>query len=396
VSTEVKVSGEGLRGSQKITIAYDDSVIDIVSGDVGTDMVGKFSCTVVIPESYAGNHIVVAMDESGNKPEAEFSLEPKITIQPTSVPVNGVVTINGAGFGGRQDIAIIFDGNKVITTPVSLHTNRFGSFHGAFLVPSYAASGTWTVVAGDDSYNAAEAQLTIFTPVIPATIVLEPVTSLTSPGHVGMELTINGAEFLANTRITITYGNEETINVAEAISGTSGNFSSTFNVPSSVAGGKFITATDGTNTVNATFTMESRAPLMPLLLLPQVATTTETRAYFDWEDITDPSGVVYILQVGTDIDFATIALEKEALTLSEYTLTEQERLETMGKRMAFYWRVKAIDGASNESEWTPAGLFYIGSSRISIPSWFIYTLIGFGVLLVGYLGWRVRRRATSY
>jgi hypothetical protein len=95
--------------------------------------------------------------------------------------------------------------------------------------------------------------------------------------------------------------------------------------------------------------MESEAPPMPMLLLPEVATTTEAEAYFDWEDVKDLSGVTYTLQIASDKDFTTIVLEKKGLTNSEYTITEEEKLEPAEKE-AYYWRVKAVDSAFNESK----------------------------------------------
>jgi len=162
---------------------------------------------------------------------------------------------------------------------------------------------------------------------IPADISLTPITSLTSPGHVGMELIVDGTSFIANTPVTITYGNGQAITVATVTANDNGNFSATFKVPPSAAGSHTVTATDGTNTVTSVFTMESEAPPMPMPLLPEVATTTEAEAYFDWTDVEDLSGVTYTLQIASDKDFTTIVLEKKGLTNSEYTITEEEKLQ---------------------------------------------------------------------
>jgi len=132
-----------------------------------------------------------------------------------------------------------------------------------------------------------------------------------------------------------------------------------------------------------------------MLLLPEVATTTEAEAYFDWEDVEDLSGVTYTLQIASDKDFTTIVLEKKGLTNSEYTITEEEKLKLTEKEAPYYWRVKAVDSAFNESEWTPSGLFYVGFSWTSMPSWVLYIWIGLGALLLGFFGFRMRRRTTS-
>jgi hypothetical protein len=91
-----------------------------------------------------------------------------------------------------------------------------------------------------------------------------------------------------------------------------------------------------------------------------------------------------------------IVLEKKGLTNSEYTITEEEKLESTEKEVSYYWRVKAVDSAFNESEWIPSGLFYVGFSRSSIPDWLQYTFYGIGGILIAILGFWVRRRTTSH
>ncbi len=396
VGSEVEISGEGLRQGQKITVKYDEDNIDVASGDSATDSDGKFSCTIIIPESLTGGHTITVVDESGNKPKAEFSVVRQITIAPTSETAGNAVQVSGTGFGEREYVTITFDGNEVLTTPPVIYGNRLGSFEGYFVVPSYARTGTSKVVASVDSLSVAEAQLAILAiSATPAGISLRPIISLTSPGHVGMELNVDGTEFIANTMVTITYSNSEDITVATATTDASGNFSVTFAVPPSIAGSHTVTAIDGTNAVISVFTMESESPPMPVPLLPRAASKVEAKAYFDWEDVTDPSGISYILQIGTDADFTTTVLEKEGLSYSEYTISEEEKLNLTEKEPLYYWRVKAIDGAFNESAWTPPGVFYVSFSQTSIPDWAQYIFYGLGALLLGLLGFWVRRRVIQ-
>jgi len=386
VGSEVEISGEELRHNQKIAVKYDGDEVDITSGDNETDSDGQFVCTIIIPESTAGNHVITVTDESGNKPEAEFSVKPKITLDPPEQAVLQEVTVSGTGFGKKEIITITIDGYKTPTTPLFIFTNHRGSFSGSFLVPSRDSGGIIRIEASDTFFNRAEAQLTIL-----AGIRLDPITSPTSPGYVGMELTARGGGFIADAMVTITYSNnDETIPVATARTNANGNFSASFTVPPSVAGSHAITATDDTSTVTATFTMESQAPPVPVLLLPKVADTAEAKAYFDWEDVTDPSGVSYTLQVASDANFTNIVLEREGLPASGYTLSKEEKLESTGKE-AYYWRIKAVDGARNESEWSSPGLFYVGFSWTTMPNWVWYILYGLGALLLGVLGFWVRK-----
>jgi len=388
VGTEVEINGKRFGIEQEIIIEYDGDSIAIASGDKETNDKGEFTCTIIIPESTFGDHTITAIDESGNKPEIECSVEPQITIDPTSGAAGRVIKISGTGFEDRSYITITFDGYKISTTSLFLETNGKGSFTGSFVVPSHALSGISKIRASDDSLNSAEAELA----VLPG-ISLDPATSQTSPGYVGMELTIYGTGFLTETPVTITYDKST---VATVTTDEKGNFVTTFIMPPSAAGTHTVTATDGTNTLTSIATMESEAPPIPVPLLPKVADTVEAEAYFDWENVDDPSGITYTLQIGADADFTTIVLEQTGLAQSEYTLKKEEKLQLARTDTTYYWRVKAIDGASNEGKWTNPMLFYAGRSPVEgMPSWILYLWIGLGIALLGIIGFWVFRKIRS-
>ncbi|MBA7603372.1 hypothetical protein ES703_10480 [subsurface metagenome] len=387
VGTEVEVSGQGLRPNQEITIQYDGYDIDIASGDSQTDNNGAFTCTIIIPESSAGSHIIIAVDESGNTPEAEFTVKPFITIDPSEQATGGEVRISGTGFAKRGNITITLDYEEVDATPLPLTADHYGSFEGSFLVPFIGSYGTREVEARDDSLNKARAQL-----AVQGGITLSPLTSLIEPGHVGMELVISGTGFSIGSTVALTYSdNAEEIPI-DTVTAENGTFRVDFIVPPSLAGSHDITATDGTSTATAAFLMESQAPPTPTPLTPKVAGTAGTQAYFDWSDVSDDSGVSYTLQLAVDADFNAIVLEKEGLPTSEYTLTEEEKLEPAEKEAPYYWRVKAVDGAFNDSGWTHPRLFYVGFSWAALPNWVWYILGGIGVVLLGMLGFWIQRR----
>jgi len=388
VGSEVQISGQGLRPDQEIAVKYDEYDIDIASGDSKTDGDGSFICTIIIPHSTTGSHVITVIDESGDTPEAEFSVKPQITIEPIDQTVGETVNISGTGFYKRQVIHITLDDERLATTPLTIKTDHYGSFDASFLVPFSGSYGIKEVEANVNKFNKAEAQLTVW-----GGIRLIPITSPTSPGYAGMKLIIHGAGFIAEATITITYShNDETIPVA-TVPADDGAFSVDFIVPPSFAGSHEITATDGTSTATSTFTMESQAPPTPVPLIPEAVSTAPARAYFDWEDVNDDSGVSFTLQVASDDDFNTIVLEKEGIATSEYELAEEEKLEPTEKEAPYYWRVKAVDGAFNESDWSYPILFYVGFSWASIPVWIWYTFGGLVILLLGFLGFRLRRRA---
>jgi len=86
-------------------------------------------------------------------------------------------------------------------------------------------------------------------------------------------------------------------------------------------------------------------------------------------------------------------VEKKDLPISEYTLTGGEKLTPAG-RSAYYWRVKAVDGASNDGRWSPVGLFYVGFSGTAMSGGVWYILYGLiGLALACLVFWIYKRRS---
>jgi len=393
VGTEVTITGVGFTKSRSITISYDGETLEI-GGDEKTGSAGDFTCTILVPESAAGVHTITT--KAKEEAEAEFTVKPAITISPTSGSPATEVAISGTGFKASKSITITFDANEVTTSPASVTSNSDGSFSNVkFNVPSLV-NGTYKVKASD-GVNELALDFTIL------------ITASCSPttGNVGTPLTVSGTGFVAGGTLTVKY---DTTGVATDTVETDGTFSVTFNAPASPGGTYTITATDGINTRQFTFTMESTPPPMPQPLLPHADSIIqeETPLYFDWEDVEDPSGVTYTLQIASDINFTSLALKKEGLTTSEYTLTEQERKTLVpieGEKAVYYWQVKAIDDASNEGKWSGTGSFIISRplppppppAGFSMPSWAIYLAFSVGALLVGILGfWLGKRSAYRY
>jgi len=381
VGTEVKITGVDFGGNDDITVEYDGVAIDIESGDTDTDSNGDFETTILIPESIVGEHTIKVIDESDKEAEAVFTVEPEITIAPESGRVGERATVNGTGFADGEDVTIKFDGDEVATGS----TNFDGSFSVTFDVPT-VGPGTYDVEAKDEDGNSGKARFTMTTDIS-----ISPVTSQASPGYVSMDMTISGTGFIPDHEITITYASTPV--VFTTTSEDDGSFSYTFKVPKSESGEHTITASDGTNTLEVAFFMESTAPAIPRPLLPAMGIKSEQPVVFDWQDVTDPSGVTYTLQLARNENFTDIVLKKE-LTQSKYTMTEAEELESTKKDEPYWWRVKATDGATNESGWSGAGSFYVGFV-FALPDWAIYLLMGVGGLLLFFIGFFVGRR-TGY
>jgi hypothetical protein len=386
VGTKVTITGSGFDENEGIDITFGSTSVDIDSGDDETDSDGEFTCYIIVPKAAKGSQTITA-EVSSDEAEASFTVEPKIEIDPEDGGVNDLITVTGTGFSKNDDISITFDG----VTQTTGESDSYGSFTATFYVPE-VTPGTYEVKA-----DSAEASFTISTSVS-----ISPTTTLNSPGYVGDEITISGTGFKANADITITYASTPV--TFHTTSQSDGSFSYTFEVPPSTAGKHTITASDGVSSTSASFVMESTPPDTPPPQRPYMEGKTSSKAYFDWDDVTtDVNGdeekslpITYQLQVATDENFTDIILDIKDIETSEYTLTEEEALESTSDEIpAYYWRVRALDAASNASDWTGAGTFTVGFtfSFPGLSGWGLYVLIGVGAVVLFFIGLWVGRRS---
>ena len=378
VGTVVTVEGQGFYAGGDVDIYYYSKGSKVNVATETATASGEFSLTLSIPESIAGQHKIIAEDILGNPAEAGFEVLPSIILSAYSGSTDDQITVGGSGFADRSDITIHFAGIQVAEDS----SNKHGSFQTPIVVP-IMESGSYVIEAKDDDDNWSKAAFTI----------AAGASLNQSSGEVDTPLIVSGVGFNAAVLITITYDNLE---VATAVSDDSGAFSAAFKAPPSSGGNHTITITDGSNTAECIFTMESEAPPVPVLLLPEDGSKAEAMTYFDWEDAADPSGVSYSLQVATSEGFtpSSIVLEKEGLTDSEYTTSEAEEFSPSTREAPHYWRVKSTDGAANSSEWSEAGSFYVASSFV-IPGSVKNALIGIGIGAAVFFGFWLGRR-TAY
>jgi hypothetical protein len=207
-----------------------------------------------------------------------------------------------------------------------------------------------------------------------------------------MKLLVNGTGFEVGGIIQIKYDDE---GMTMVTADSNGSFSAYFDVPISVAGAHTITITDGFNTKQVLFTVESEPPPAPQPTAPKLNSVVEAQVTFDWESVYDPSApIVYTLQIARTDDFLQPILEKKGLSLSQYTLTEQEALRPSRRSTHYYWRVRATDSASNEGAWSTPIAFQVEPSNI-LPEWAEVVLIGIGILLVIIAVFRIRKATKS-
>jgi hypothetical protein len=96
------------------------------------------------------------------------------------------------------------------------------------------------------------------------------------------------------------------------------------------------------------------------------------------------------LQIARTADFQQPILEKNGISTSQYTLSGEEALRPSRRFTHYYWRVRAVDSASNVGDWSEPVAFQVETSS-TLPAWAEITLIGIGVLLVIILSSRIRK-----
>ncbi len=386
VKDEITVTGTGFAASSDIILYFGGNEVDITGGDEDTDSDGSFECTFDVPDASRGSHTVKAEDDDDNYDTATFTVAQKITIDPADGSSGITVTVTGTGFKASYSITIKYNGVTVATSPPTVTTNSTGYFSATFTVPASMA-GTYEVTATDGTYTATAD----FESTTAATI--DQVTTAAAPGYVGMELTITGTGFTPDATVTITYETDP-VTLATVPTDANGDFTADITIPASLGGAHTITVTDGSISEVFDFFMELEAPPAPELLLPLIGAKAESEAVFNWDDVEDDSEpVTYDLQVATAASFTStsIVVDQEGLTESEYTLLEEEKLESTGEDEPYYWRVRAVDAASNVGDWSDTSTFYVGFA-FEFTGWVVYVTMAVIAVAFFFLGWWLGRR----
>jgi len=408
VDTPVTITGSSFVANTAITAQYGGAALPIEGGHSTTQSNGTFSSTVYIPESTAGTH-TISVTVGTTSISSTFTVTRDILINPQSGAAGTQVTISGTGFVRRPDASFYFNGSRVQEVGSYLSDTK-GSFSATITIPSGLSAGVYTIEADDGtdiataSFNLSVAPQPEPTPEPepepepePTPTPTLPTLTISSGGDtIGSNIGIGGAGFTPGATVTFTYDDME---VATATADADGLVMAIFRAPPSAHGEHVITVSDGTNTNTVTYTVESVAPATPQTLLPEEGVKVKSPANFDWEDVTDESmPVTYVLEIATDDTFAasSIVLEITDIELSTYTLTEAEELKLAGRKDAYYWRIQAVDAASNGSEWTGAAEFYVGGASGSFPSWALYTILGIGAVLIFGIGYWLGRRTAFY
>jgi hypothetical protein len=212
-------------------------------------------------------------------------------------------------------------------------------------------------------------------------------------GNVGATVNITGSGFSPSSPLKFTFDDKEILIEEGVTTDATGSFSKSIVIPKSRRGTHTIKVDDGQrNNAKVTFTMESSPPAVPRPMSPKdgarLGIVGGIRPTLKWASVTDPSGVTFTLQIDTNPDFSQPILERTDILGTQYTLTASDALP----RGEYYWRIKAVDGASNESGWSQPQLLKSGLMPVGALVTIIILIVLTAVVTAYFLLVRQRER----
>jgi hypothetical protein len=362
VGDEIFITGTGFQSQKQISISLGSTGIKSIASDTKGGFKTKFN----VPSILGGSYQVIASDGE-HSASVSLSVGAVLELNKTSGAVGQEIAIDGVGFSGL--IIVKLDDIEVTRkTAVS-----DGKFSATFVVPAIKA-GNHLITASDGS-NSATVNFTIT-----ASAEIDA-----STGWIGMQVELNASGFV--DALTIKF---DDIQITTLQLETTETITTTIDIPVSKSGSHVISVNDAYSKVEIPFIIESIAPAVPELLLPTDGKTVSARPNFDWTDVTDPGGVSYTFEIASNPSFTneSIIIQKDKLAESKYQPDKTEALPPNVNDTSYYWRVKAIDNASNASSWTTPLSFRVTSG---LPVW-VYALIGLGVILLCAIGFIYRKK----
>jgi hypothetical protein len=258
VGTDITVTGSGFGASEDgIKILYDD---DAVKTGITADSDGSWTASFDAPESSLGGHDVDALGSdttASSVDDADFDIEPSITITPTSCGVGCSVTVKGYGFEQSETgIKIVFSGTEVKT---GISANSKGSWTSTFNVPAIHSGSHAVDAYGSETVSSDVTDLSFS--------VISGIALDKTSAYVGDVITVTGTGFAASeTGIYVTL---DGINQGSSVSADSkGQWATAMTVPSITHGTHTVDAHGSTTTATSigdeTLTVNAKITISPL------------------------------------------------------------------------------------------------------------------------------------
>ncbi len=378
------------------------SVIDIVLGSLyvasaQSDDVGSFEIDFYVPVVRPFAYDVRAQDILGNTSKTRFSVTAGASLSQDTGATGSDLTINGSGFTPGQTVTVYYD-----DTPVAVAVaDNNGDFVATFTVP--AGGGKHTITVSDGTTT----KVYTFTPekdspTVPVLLLPENNSLTRAEAHFEWE-------DVTDVSVPVTYS----LQIAS-----DRNFSGVVFQKAGITDSQYTLSSNETLAAdfkNTSYFWRAMAidgagnegewseswvfyvsvPAAPALTLPANDARLKLPIRFGWQAVSSLSlPVTYHFQIAKDLDFTSPLLDEAGLTNPEY-LISQDNNPKLKKGNTYYWRIKAIDNARHESDWSTAGSFYVTATS-GFPSWGTYSLIGVGTVIIALLAFRVGRNTAFH
>jgi len=144
IGATVTVTGRGFNANEtNLGITFDGTLLDTT---FSSDQKGTFTRTITIPQGTGGKHVIDAggTTPASEVPDLQFTLTPKISIDPIAGGVGANIGIAGTGFGNAEtNIVVTYDGLAVKS---GISADIKGSWNSSFSAPT-SARGNHTISA---------------------------------------------------------------------------------------------------------------------------------------------------------------------------------------------------------------------------------------------------------
>ena len=249
LNTVVTVSGANYVPSGTVTIKFDSTIVLTITA-TSSGALPITGNTFVVPTSTVGSHSVTAIDGT-NSATATFTVNAaSVSLNPTSGRIGTTVTVTGSNFIPSSSVTVRF-GSVTVLTVTATAAGAIPSSGNTFAVPT-AASGSNTVTANDGT-NSPTATFTVTAP----TLTLNPTS-----GQIGTVVTVSGSNYVPSGSVVVKFGLTTVLTLTASSSGALPSSGNTFVVPTITSGSQTVSATDGTNTATASFSVT--APTLTL------------------------------------------------------------------------------------------------------------------------------------
>jgi hypothetical protein len=239
----VTVAGNNFKASSLITMQFDSSTLTTVT----SNSTGGFSQSVTIPPSVAGSHSISVSDGTTSSSK-NFNVVSNIAMTPVKGSTGTSVSVTGTGYAASSTVIVTFGLSGQVATAT---TDTSGSFGTSFLV-STVPGGVYQVTATDASSNSATANYNVV-----SKITMTPVK-----GSTGSLVTVTGSGFASSSAVMVTF---DSTSEPGTTSSSSGSFSTSFTVPTTVGGIHVVTATDSSsNSATSNFNVASSLTMTPV------------------------------------------------------------------------------------------------------------------------------------